>query len=1277
MKKQMNQGIAQLMRSRAVSVALLLTLLGTVTQAQADTKIRASSFEYNVQGLLTKEVIEPDSPNDCLQTSYSYDIFGNRTGTSTSACAGAAGVTLQSAAAPRTSTHAYGVDGRFQTGSWNALNHNESKTYDSNFGVLTGLTGPNKLPTAWTYDDFGRKLTELRADGTSTKWSYKLCTDAGANCPGAIAGATLAWVLIEQSYDTVPAVVGPEKRQYYDTLHRVVRVQTQGFDGAGAAPVLVQDTEYNALGQVSRKSNLYPIAGTPVWETFAYDALGRLVQQSHPDPAAAGGIAITSYGFNGLSSTITNAKGQTKTTIKNAQGQIASVVDPQGNAVNYQYDALGNLTRTSAAGSITTLTYNQRGKKIAMQDPAMGAWVYSYNAFGELITQRDSLNKTTTSSYDLLGRMTKRVEPDLVSEWSYDTKFDGTFCGTATGKLCQAKTDNGYLRTHNYDTLSRVISTATTLDDASNPAVVSESYSLVSGRVASKTWPTGYQATYAYSPLGYLTQVTGGGSNGFPSSSYQILAVNAQGQITQYKTGNNVTTTVAVDPQTSRVTGLSATMNGQATGNVINHTYSYDAVGNLLTRYDTTPGVGTQESFSYDSLNRLTTASILGGSVSPPTTTEVMYDQRGNIAYKSDVGRYWYDSARPNRMTNVTLETTPGASVALTGTRALSYAFDDNRTGAQTINSVTVGNGNLEYTVSQDTLNKRHTVRYESYTSFNMPNQIVYGNFVTSTSSTADRTLSFVYGPEHQRIKQRVELSGSGTSAYFAGSTWYLNGEDSLGLSYEKEVRGNGTIEHKHYLAAAGVNFALFTSRTGTLNGLPATTTSYFHHDQLGSVAAITNESGVVTERLAYDPWGKRRFISINPGQPDTQDAITGQKTDRGYTMHEHLDEVGVIHMNGRIYDPLMGRFMSADIMIEAPYELASHNRYSYVWNNPLNRTDPSGFCWVCDPVGETLKTVNHIGDVIRTDPMANAAVTIVATVLTAPCGGCGGAIFVGLSTADRTGSFEAGVQAGLITWGTAKAMNFVGGYEPTAGGLGNVVGHATVGCVSSVASGGDCGSGAAAGAVGSIWSQSNIKFDSLAANVAAHAIVGGIASVAAGGKFENGAKTAAFGYLFNCLGHKESCFSTFSKAGVTVGAGVGLLASVGCDASTGGTCIPANPIIVLESAAAGGVAGGTIGAAVDSIESRVNGNSWLSSDQTSVYVLNSKVDGSILKFGITNLVGNETARYSPREWAALNANMTVIATFNSRAPARMLEIGLCSGYVAANGKLPPASTKC
>jgi RHS repeat-associated protein len=490
------------------------------------------------------------------------------------------------------------------------------------------------------------------------------------------------------------------------------------------------------------------------------------------------------------------------------------------------------------------------------------------------------------------------------------------------------------------DALGRPSATATVLDNPTVPAVVSVAYDASTGRMASKTWPTGYQASYVYSATGYLRQVNGGGTGGFTQTvSYEVLAMDAQGHITQYKQGNQVSTVKAYNEATGRLSGQTATKDGQATGNVLNQSYTYDSLGNLTTRVDNSPGVGIRESFSYDSLNRLSLATLLGGAVSPPSTTEVKYDARGNITYKSDVGRYWYDAARPNRMTNITLETAPGAQVALTGTRQLVYAFDDYKPGAQTVNGTALGNGNLEYTVSRDTNYSRHTWRGETYTSFNMPMTISFGSLLGTTPGSAaepvERKLAFVYGPEHQRIKQTV------TGGRTPGTTWYLNGEDSLGLSYEKEQLANGTTENKHYLSVGGVVFALFVSRTGTLNGWQPTSTRYFHLDHLGSVVAFSDEAGTVIERLAFDPWGKRRFVN---GNLDAVDSMFSRNTDRGYTMHEHLDEVGVIHMNGRVYDPLVGRFMSADPTIPNPFNLQSFNRYSYVRNNPLRLFDPTGF---------------------------------------------------------------------------------------------------------------------------------------------------------------------------------------------------------------------------------------------------------------------------------------------------------------------------------------------
>jgi RHS repeat-associated protein len=1104
--------LARYMPTRGVRYALawcLVSLLGglpVLSQAQILTETRVTAYEYDAKGFVTKQIIEPDRADSCLQSSYTYDLWGNRSASTSSPCANVPAPYNWSAETARTSSTRYDAQpavpaGLFPTSSTNAVGQSETRNYDPRFGVVTKLTGPNQLDTVWSYDNFGRKTKELRADKTYTTWVYKLCSDATAAtsispapaCPSPIGGTTVAWVAIEQGWGTNAQPITTEKRQYFDTLDRVVRVQTQSFDGGfagGSSTPLVQDTEYDALGRVARSSDMYTLASpsTARWTSYVYDSLDRVVEQSVPDVDANNNAvtAYTRFEYNGLSTKATNPLGQTKTSIKNARGQIAQVIDHLGSTIAYQYDPFGNLLETNAAGSITRMRYDIRGNKLSMQDPAMGQWSYASNVYGELVSQTDSMKKTTLMSYDKLGRMNWRKETDLESNWSYDTYFGGAVCNKGIGKLCEAKTVDGngvsdYSRKHSYDQFGREVATTTKMGPNALPATISVAYNPTTSFVASKTWPTGYTAGYKYSRLGYLTHVTGFGGGAKQTASYSVTAMNAHGQVLSYIHGNGTWGSKGYNPRSGRLVNIN--LNKPYAGpnlsslQLLNLSYNYDTLSNLIKRVDTNPGglqTSISEGFSYDGLNRLTNYTAIGGNLSlasdPNASVQVIYDVRGNITYKSDVGQYWYDQARPNRMTAVTLSS-PAGGQPLTGSRAMAYAFDDYSPGAQTVNGTVLGNGNLMYTVSQDTKNNRHTVRWEDYTSFNMPKQIKYaslvntaagvstgasiaatpafcpprttkldsnclsedssdaivtcssgyypmgggtpdtdcyrifeGNFqhdwnITYTcpagrvllyrschtplpasvinytcptgyqlsgtqctvftnnassganSTSSDRTLTFVYGPEHQRISQRVELSPNAPANLQsgAGTTWYFNGDDGLGLSYEKEQKLDGSVEHKHYVSAGGITFALATIKTASLvsnapvGSTPAvltSTLSYLHNDHLGSIVAITDDTGAVVERLAYDPWGRRRFTD---GKADQLDSLKGQKTDRGYTEHEHLDEMGLIHMNGRVYDPLVGRFMSADDVISDPYAIQAFNRYSYVWNNPLQLTDPTG----------------------------------------------------------------------------------------------------------------------------------------------------------------------------------------------------------------------------------------------------------------------------------------------------------------------------------------------
>jgi len=123
----------------------------------------------------------------------------------------------------------------------------------------------------------------------------------------------------------------------------------------------------------------------------------------------------------------------------------------------------------------------------------------------------------------------------------------------------------------------------------------------------------------------------------------------------------------------------------------------------------------------------------------------------------------------------------------------------------------------------------------------------------------------------------------------------------------------------------------------------------YLNGDRLGSIDTITNAQGDVVERHGYDAFGKPRagnwlFDSTAGGELNARLGLYSTVTHRGFTGHEHLDSVGLIHMNGRAYDPELGRFLSVDPFIQFPDNSQSLNPYTYVMNNPLSGTDPTGY---------------------------------------------------------------------------------------------------------------------------------------------------------------------------------------------------------------------------------------------------------------------------------------------------------------------------------------------
>ncbi|RUO18180.1 hypothetical protein CWE08_11890 [Aliidiomarina iranensis] len=137
---------------------------------------------------------------------------------------------------------------------------------------------------------------------------------------------------------------------------------------------------------------------------------------------------------------------------------------------------------------------------------------------------------------------------------------------------------------------------------------------------------------------------------------------------------------------------------------------------------------------------------------------------------------------------------------------------------------------------------------------------------------------------------------------------------------------------------------AIVELRRGEQGG-DSVTTRYVYTDHLGSVDVITDDAGQVEEKLSFDAFGKRRavFKSNNQAVNFTLASILSL-THKGYTGHEQVDHASVVQMGGRIYDAHIGRFLQADPFVQSPSNSQNFNRYSYVLNNPLSYTDPSGY---------------------------------------------------------------------------------------------------------------------------------------------------------------------------------------------------------------------------------------------------------------------------------------------------------------------------------------------
>ena len=902
----------------------------TVTHKRDDNaaanEVRKSSFTYDAAtGFLKTETVEPGGASDqTVTTTYLRDSAGNVTEVKESGYGGpAVGGGTAPSSEDRKTTTVYDSGKRYVTARRNHYGHTVETVVSRNrFGEPTAIDDIDEHRTEIAYGDMGRETWRRDGVGGYTHRVYRLCSAVGVSCP---MGA-------EFRIRTETAG-GGESIAYYDLLGREIRSSTRMFDGRWSVVL----TEYDALGRPVHVSAPFASSGAHTgtashWTRRVYDHLGRLTQTTHPDGST------DKVAYNGYVTTFTDGLAKTRKEKTNALGELVRIEDHDDGFVTFGYDEQGNLEKSTQGGSgvsdvVTTMGYDLVGRKTSMTDPDRGAWRYAYNAFGELVEQTTATGDCTQIAHDRLGRQVRRIDyrrnataganaecgdSDFTetadSGWEYDHA-----ASNGLGKLRREYTGAGtatpFERTHAYDTHGRPLTTTTAIVRGQQ----SESYA---ERTTYDEYGRVFQAfdgaeansglEYAYNAYGYLLSAKEArNSSDTTHTYYTVTGMDARGNVTgMNKAGLAVSRTF--DARTGLPDRFTAKTAGLATVHDLD--FTFDVVGNLTARRDrsrraTVPMGGAThknltETYCYDDLHRLESVhgSATTCSMGADRTLALTYDALGNIRTKRAYKAGMNGSRVADANTDVGTYTYGAGSRAVTRAGSTAYTYDAN-------GSMISGGG-----------------RSIAHTVFNKPTTIT-----RSAAGEDDREILIHYGPNRDRYRRidRVTRSGmtvSEQTTHYAGSV-------------ERIWRPDGTVDTKRYLD--GELIVTSTEQSGTVTE----TERYLFKDHLGSMDLITDRTGAIAGAMSFDAFGLRRSADDLGSFTEAERlGFNTSVTTLAFSGHEGLDAVGLVHMNGRVYDPLLGRFVSADPYVPAPHLTQSYNPYSYAMNNPASYIDPDGF---------------------------------------------------------------------------------------------------------------------------------------------------------------------------------------------------------------------------------------------------------------------------------------------------------------------------------------------
>jgi RHS repeat-associated protein len=762
--------------------------------------------------------------------------------------------------------------------------------YDANGRFVTEKTDHEGFISTLEYNLLGQVTKNTNYLGVISSTNYdnwgKISQNAVTGVSSSVQISTVTYSRFSDggfSVTTSNPFTGEVSRSFQDVFGRNIKCTTKGF---AANSWISKSTEYSFLGQKIRESEPYfdstptaPSGSGTKWNTVTYDYLGRITQQLSYNGRTQ---SIT---YSGLNTTTTEGPKTTKITI-DANSNKTQLID-NTETLSYTYYASGLLKETIYGNHKITLKYDGWGNKIYMMDPSINnltAYTYSYNNYGEMLTE-NTPKGTTTITYSPTGKISKKISA------GQNTTLENNYFYNAKG-LLTSETGTNNLKAFSYSYIFNSLWQLTSKTEVTPNLTNLKTFTYDSqGRIlqeCTNSYLTGITSVnngnktieYGYNSYnGILEQF-----KDIPSNVilWKLNTANEKMQILTATLGNGMQITNAYDSY-DYIKNINHTV---GTNVALNLEYQFKADrGTLNYRKNTISGVlSWNETFTYDSFERLTSWT------DPTGTAANTYETDGRIKTNDLVGTYNYDPANRYRKTSADLNDKGNSLYATRSSQTVVYNMFKNP---------------------------------------------------TEVTETSRGKVNFEFNLDNERSKTIV-LAESGT----VSKNKYYSGISSV----EVIEKPNKTLQFITYIGGSPYDAMVALEKTYVINGSAYTPSTeefvYLHRDYQGTILAISGNGGVLKERRQFDPWGilKKHY----KGNVETAATTIGSVdfellTDRGYTGHEHFFSVGIIHMNGRIYDPVLRTFLSPDPIIQDPSNSQNYNRYAYVLNNPLLYTDPSG----------------------------------------------------------------------------------------------------------------------------------------------------------------------------------------------------------------------------------------------------------------------------------------------------------------------------------------------